>query len=106
MAIQLQKGEKDIQRIVDAIIQLGQGRQNSVGDVTLAVSATSTTKAFPNCSKDCRVFLFPQTAHAAALLAGGAVYILKTNILQGSFVITHPSSVNVDNNFSFLCIGG
>lgn len=104
MAIQLQPGEKDITRIVSAIIQLVQGRQNSVGDVTLTPSVTSTTVSFQNCSTGCRVFLFPQTANAAAALA--TTYILATNILQGSFVITHANNAQIDKSFSFLCIGG
>lgn len=104
MAIQLQRGEKDIQRIVDAIIQLNEGRQASVGDVTLRASQTTTVVSFPNCSTECRVFLFPQTANAAAALA--TTYILKTNILRRQFTITHASNGQTDKDFSFLCIGG
>ena len=104
MAINLQRGERDLQRIVDAIIQLVTGRSNSVGDVTLTASAASTVVAFPNCSRDCRVFLFPQTANAAAALA--TTYILKANILQGSFTITHANNAQVDKSFSFICVGG
>jgi hypothetical protein len=104
MAIQLQKGEKDIQRIVDAVMQLVEGRQNSIGDVTLRANQATTVVAFPNCSKDCRVFLFPQTANAAAALA--TTYILKANILQRSFIITHASNAQSDKTYSFLCAGG
>jgi hypothetical protein len=104
MAIQLQRGERDLQRIVDSIIQLNEGRGLNVGDVTLRASQTTTTVNFPNCSKDCRIFLFPQTANAAAALA--TTYVLKTNILQRSFIITHASNIQTDKNFSFLCIGG
>lgn len=91
-------------KMIDAVRQLINGRQNSIGDVTLNVSATSTSVTFENCSMNCRVFLFPQTAHAAAIVA--SVYIAKANIHQGSFVITHPSIAQADLGFSFLCIGG
>lgn len=104
MAIQLQRGERDLQRIVDSLIQANQGRQNSVGDVTLTPNAATTTVNFPNCSKDCRVFLFQQTPHAAAAVT--TTYILKANILQGAFVISHANDALTDKTFSFLCIGG
>lgn len=104
MAIQLQRGERDLQRIVDAIIQLNEGRQASVGDVTLRANQATTVVPFPNCSTECRVFLFPQTANAAAAVA--TTYILKTNILRKQFTITHANAVSVDRSFSFLCIGG
>lgn len=104
MAIQLQIEETRIPRIVQAVIELVMGRQNSVGDVTLAAGATTTVKAFPNCSKDCRVLLFPQTANAAAALA--TTYILRANIVQGAFTITHANAGTTDRTYSFLCIGG
>lgn len=104
MAIQLAPEESSIWRIVQAIIQLVQGRSNNVGDVTLRTGQTTTTVSFPNCSKDCRVFLDPQTANAAAIKT--TTFVLRANILQGSFVITHPSSANTDLTFSFQCAGG
>lgn len=108
MAIQLQRdlgfNPAGWQRLVDAVIQLVTGRQNSVGDITLRAGFTTTLKTFPNCSKDCRIFLFPQTANAAAALA--TTYILKTDIGQGTFIITHANAGSTDRDFSFICIGG
>ena len=101
MAIQLQKGERDIQRIVDAIIQLNEGRQSSVGDVTLAVGQTSTTVSFPNCSKDCRVFL--GGLNAAAVTA--APQVAPADILQRSFTIRH-NAAGANAKLSFVAIGG
>lgn len=92
------------QRLVDAVIQILTGRQNSVGDCTLAAGATSTTVVFVNCSRDCRIFLFPQSANAAAALA--TTFITAANIKQGNFVITHANAGTTDRTFSFLCIGG
>lgn len=102
MAIQLQPGERDIRRLVDSIRQLNDGRQNSVGDVTLRANQTTTTVTFENCSRDCRVFLSPRTLNAAAAVP--TTYI--SSILQGSFVITHASNAQADKTFSFCCIGG
>lgn len=104
MAIQLQRGERDLQRIVDAIIQLNEGRQASVGDVTLRDGQTTTVVSFPNCSTECRVFLFPQTANAAAAVP--TTYIPKAGILRRQFTIVHLDAVTLDRSFHFLCIGG
>lgn len=104
MAIQIQQGERDLQRIVDAVRQLVEGRQNSVGDVTLRAGQTTTVVAFPNCSNGCRVFLFPQTANAAAAVP--TTYVQRGDILQRSFTITHANAGTGDRTFSFICIGG
>lgn len=104
MAIVLQQGERNLQRLVDAITELTQGRQNSIGDVTLRANQTTTTVSFQNCSKDCRVFLFPQTANAAASMA--TTFILRSNIVQRQFTVTHSNSAQTDRVLSFLCIGG
>lgn len=104
MAQKLRRGERDPQRIVDAINELGDGRQNSVGDVTLRANQATTVVSFPNVSADSRVFLFPKTANAAAAIA--TTYILAADILRGSFTITHANNAQADKTFSFLCIGG
>lgn len=102
MAIQLTVEERDLRRIVDAIIQLNQGRQNSVGSVTLRANQTTTTVSFKNCSTGCRVFLEPRSASART--ARGMAQV--TSILQGSFVITHASNAATDQTYDFVCIGG
>lgn len=104
MAIQLLPTEQNIRRIVDAVIQLVLGRQNSVGDVTLRAGQTTTVVSFENCSKDCRVFLFPQTANAAAAVP--TTLILRADIIQKQFTITHANAGSTDRTFSFLAIGG
>ena len=104
MAIQLQPGEKDLRRVVDSVRQLNDGRQNSVGDVTLRPGQTTTTVNFENCSTECRVFLEAQTLNAAAAVA--TTFIPRANILRGSFTIVHASSANADLTFSFTCLGG
>lgn len=104
MAIQIQREERDPQRIVDAIRQLVEGRQNSVDDVTLTPGSTTTVVKFPNCSRDARVFLFPQTANAAAALA--TTFVRKADITQSQYTITHANSAQADRTFSALVIGG
>jgi hypothetical protein len=60
--------------------------------------------SFPNCSKDCRVFLFPQTANAAAAFA--TTFIARASIVQKQFTVTHANAANGRSNLQFLCIGG
>lgn len=94
---------RDLGRIVWAIRQILEGRSNSVGNVTLRTGQTTTTVTFANCGSDSRVFLTPQTANAAAILA--QVYVKAADISRGSFIITHPSSANTDLTFGFDCRG-
>jgi hypothetical protein len=101
MAIQLQPSETRIWNIVQAIIQLVNGRQNSVGDVTLTPSATSTVVSFVNCSSSCKVFLQPQTANAVAAQA----MVADADIEQGTFTIRHLSA-GAGSKLSFICVGG
>lgn len=104
MSIQISTLERNPQKIVNAVRQLVEGRGDNVGDVTLAANAVVTVVSFENCSKDCRVFLMPQTANAAAALS--ATYIMRAEILQKQFIIRHASAATLDRTFSFLCIGG
>jgi hypothetical protein len=109
MAISLQRelsfDRAGWQRLVDAVIQIITGRQNSTGELTLNVApATTTVVSFVNCSKDCEVFLSSRTANAAAAM--GTTFIKKSDIGQGSFTITHASSAQSDRTFGFICIGG
>lgn len=101
MAIAIQRTEKDLTRICDAIIQLTQGRQNSVGDVTLRAGQTTTVVAFPNCSTSSRIFLGGLSAAAVT----AAPQVLKADIGQGSFTIRHASA-GAGATLSFVCIGG
>src|SRR5258708_6228597 len=92
----LNPGEKDPRRISDVVRQLMEGRSNSVGTVTLATSATSTTVSAPTCAPGSLIFFTPQTAHAAAEIAAGTIYIAPGNVTQGQFIITHASNGQVD----------
>lgn len=104
MAIQLRPEERDLQVIVNAIIQLVQGRMNSVGEVTFRPNQTTTFVDWPNASKDSRAFLTPRTSSAMAAM--GQWLIADADYVQGGFTITHNSSPAVDRNFHFVCIGG
>lgn len=101
MATQLQPDERDISRIVQAVRQVIEGRNNAIGDITLDPGQTSTVVSFVNCSVDCRVFLQAQTAAAIAAQAR----VAPADIKQGSFTIRHLAA-GAGAYFSFLCTGG
>lgn len=103
MAIQLQPAERDIVRIVQAIIQLVEGRNNATGVVTLTPGATSTVVNHPNCSVDSAPSLrSPMTANAAAAIP--TTYI--SSVSQGSFTIAHANNAQVDRTFRYSVTGG
>ncbi len=99
----VQSNEKDLTKFAFAIQQLAAGRSNAVGSVTLRDGETTTTVAAPNCGAGSHVFLFPQTANAAAVVA--TTYVLATNVTAGQFIITHASDADTDQTFSYVCLG-
>jgi hypothetical protein len=105
--IVLQPEETLISRIVRAIIQLGQGRLNCVGQVTLTAGATTTvvtvgvSKAAVNVGSDCEVTLSPRTANAAAALSTTFV----SSVGQGTFTITHANNGQTDRTFGWIAAG-
>ena len=105
--INLSPEERATYRIVNAIIQLMQGRSNAVGQVTLRAGETTTTvtraisQAAVNVSLDSEVFLTPRTATASAVFKD--CWISATG--QGTFTITHPSAADADMTFGWHAIG-
>src|SRR5215469_2770983 len=99
----VQRDEQDLKKFAQAIQQLAQGRSNAVGSVTLAAGASATTVAAINCAAGSEVFLFPRTAHAAAELAGGAMYVGA--VANASFTIAHANNAQTDRTFGYVCLG-
>lgn len=95
--------EKDLTKYAAAIKELGQGRTNAAGTITLRASQTTTTVPAPNCGEGNAVFLFPATANAAAIVA--STYVLASNVTPGQFIVTHPSNVNADKTFYWVAFG-
>jgi len=102
MAIQLQPEEKNIWRVVQAVIQLVQGRHNACDRFTLTPGATTTVVSHVNCSKDCEPQFSARTANAAAALA--TTYISAVD--QGSFTVRHANNAQTDREFGFTVTGG
>jgi hypothetical protein len=49
------------------------------------------------------VFLFPATAHAAAVVA--TTYVTAPNVVAGQFTVTHAATANGDATFWWVCLG-
>lgn len=95
--------EKDLSRYALAIQQLGAGRTNAAGSVTLAANATSTTLAAPNCAAGSSVFLTPATANAAAEIKNGSLYV--SAVANGAFTLTHANNSQTDRRFFYVALG-
>lgn len=105
MAIHLAASETSIFRIVQAVRQLLQGKDDSSGVVTLTANAASTTVAAPNVSTTSNIFLFAATADAAAEWQNGTIYVKQSDITQGQFKITHANAASVDRTV-YWCARG
>lgn len=105
--INLAPEETSIYRIVQAIIQLLQGRSNAVGEVTLRANQTTTVvtkavaRAAVNVSADSEVFLTPLTANAAAAVP--TTYV--SSVVQGGFTLTHASNAQINKTFGWVALG-
>ncbi|MGO4714754.1 hypothetical protein [Bradyrhizobium sp. 2TAF24] len=95
--------EKDLSRYALAIQQLGAGRTNAAGTVTLAANAATTTVSAPNCAAGSSVFLTPASANAAAEVKNGTLFI--STVANRSFTITHANNAQTDRTFFYVCLG-
>ncbi|NEU94817.1 hypothetical protein [Bradyrhizobium uaiense] len=95
--------ETDLKKIIRAVHELGSGRSNAIGTVTLAVSATSTTVLDQNCAAGSAIILMPQTSDAAAAIS--TTYIPAATVQNGSFVVQHASNTLADRTFTYAIQG-
>lgn len=102
-ALVLAPDEADRRKINTAINQLAQGRSNAVGSVTLAANAATTTVAAGNCGAGSVVLLSPLTAHAAAEIGNGTIYV--SAVASGTFTLAHANNAQTDRTFGFVAVG-
>jgi hypothetical protein len=102
-ALVLAADEKDVRKVNAAINNLAQGRSNAVGTVTLTAGAATTTVTARNCGAGSVVLLSPLTAHAAAEIAAGTLYV--SAVANGAFTLTHASNAQGDRKFGYACLG-
>jgi hypothetical protein len=95
--------EKDLRKIVLAVQQLASGRSNAVGTLTLIANAASTTVTDGNCAAGTTPIAVPVTAHAAAEIGNGTLFI--ASVANGSFTISHANNAQADRTFLYALFG-
>jgi hypothetical protein len=78
-----------------------QGKTINTGSVTLTASSTTTTLTDARIGAASVLLFMPTTAHAVT--AAAALYVSVRT--RGSATLTHASSANVDQSFSYVVIG-
>ena len=95
--------ETDQKKINLSIQQLGAGRSNAVGTVTLTASVATTTVTDNNVAAGSVPILVPTTANAAAEIGNGTMYI--SAVANKSFTITHANSATTGRTFLYAIVG-
>lgn len=101
VAYQLPDVPTVLRRLTEAVNQLGTGRSNAYGSVTLTTSTTTTEVTDTKVGIDSIVTLMPTTANAAAALA--STYVSARGI--GKFTLTHANNSQTDRTFGYAIIG-
>jgi hypothetical protein len=97
--------ETDQKKINLSIQQLGAGRSNAVGSVTLTTGSATTvvTTATGICAPGSVPILIPITANAATEFGAGAWYISSVGL--NTFTITHTNSATTGRSFLYAIVG-
>lgn len=90
-----------INRIVDAVNRLNQGKANVTLVATLTANAATTTLTDARISAQSFIDGSPHTANAAAAKAG--MYYSEKK--KGSVVVNHANNSQTDKTFTFVIIG-
>jgi hypothetical protein len=99
----LSPDEQDRRKVNTAINQLAQGRSNAAGTVTLAVNQAGTTVPAQNCGAGSVVLLSALTAHAAAEIGNGTIWV--SAVAKGSFTLAHANNAQNDRTFGWVALG-
>lgn len=95
---------EDYQRRVSAACnELGEGRSNAIGSVTLTASQTTTVVNDRRAGTDSVISFMPTTANAAAEIGAGGMYISSRG--SGTFTITHANNAQTDRDFEYALQG-
>ena len=92
-------------QVIRNVNAIQEGQINSCGTVTLNNGQTSTTLYDNHLNPNCRLFLFPTTAHAASVTS---IWADKTTIpvtkvgITGSITINHSSVAQADLTFDYV----
>ena len=97
--------DPDIQRISRAVNLLLNGKINSTGTVTLAVSPATTTVITNALLSPLSVVLFDPMTETASGLDGMGLHVLEADRGSGSWTITHEASAAADRTFKYVVLG-
>lgn len=87
--------------IAETLNNVARGKLNNSGSFTLAASTTTTTVTDDRVGANSIIVTSARSATAAA--AADTIWISAKN--DGSFVITHDSTADVDRTFDYLVFG-
>lgn len=90
-----------LRRLAIAINQLGDGRSNGFGSVTLTANQATTVVTDRRVGTDTTITFMPETANAAAEMDG--MYV--GTVTAGSFTITHANNAQTDRDFRYMLQG-
>jgi hypothetical protein len=90
-----------LRRVIDVTNNMLHGKLNATLRITLTPSATSTTIIDQRITAYSAILLMPATADASAV--AGSTYVSSQQ--NGQATITHPSSANLDMNFTAVILG-
>ena len=91
-----------LQKIVHVVNKVAKGGVDCTLSFTLAANAASSTVSDSRISNQTCVVLMPTTAHAAAELASGNLYVAPG---AGSAVVSHTKNSQTDRTFTVALIG-
>lgn len=98
-----QLSETNLQRVVQSVRELWQGRSNAFGTFTLEAGETETVVTASNCGAASEILFSPKTADAAAEIASGGMYV--SAVAQGAFTVTHENDVSEERTFAYRIAG-
>lgn len=95
--------ESNLRRLVQAVIQLSQGRSNANGRITLRANEDTTEIVRRTINGAGGVHFTPRTASASAEYSNG---IFRADVEPGRVTITHANNALADREFYFIVLGG
>ncbi|WP_156649980.1 hypothetical protein [Methylobacterium sp. Leaf89] len=93
------RADGTLKQVIDQSNRL-ERKMNIKGEVTLAISTTTTVVTVAQAGFDAAVSLSARTASAAAEMASGACYVSAYG--PGSFTITHRNLAQADRTFRYV----
>ena len=94
-------------KLAQAINNLLQGKIFSVGEVTLAANAASTTVDDRRIGNESIILFMPLTANAARATGWNAMHVKTTDFdpLNLQFTINHANNAQTDRDYRYVILG-